>query len=52
MQYKPKLNSWDHLTAEALLAMLQEHKTWGKVAAALGIKSYCVPYKVRQRLGV
>ena len=48
----PKLNDWSHLTAEALAGLKAKHGTWGVVATSLGIKSYCVLWKVRKRLGV
>jgi sugar (pentulose or hexulose) kinase len=48
----PKIRDWSHLTADGLLALKEEHGTWGKVATALGIKSYCVLWLQRKRLGM
>lgn len=52
IERKPKLNSWMHLTAQDLLALKTQHVKWGKVAEALGIKSYCVLWTIRKRLGI
>jgi hypothetical protein len=48
----PKLRDWSHLTAEMLASLKTQHGTWKAVATSLGIKSYCVLWKVRRRLGV